>query len=141
MIFIEEIFKSFWYLERDSNSHDRSRGILSPLCLPFHHPGLCISILGNYISCLFFIKDTGTVYPTRFASGVSLRRSTISPSQAYSLSIIVKKIETQDRLWCKSSYNFLYWPWKFSTKIRMFDAYSNLPWRKNKAYFFIFSIN
>ncbi len=30
-----------WYPEPDLNRHGRNdRGILSPLCLPFHHPGL-----------------------------------------------------------------------------------------------------
>ena len=29
-----------WYPEPDLNRHGRNdRGILSPLCLPFHHPG------------------------------------------------------------------------------------------------------
>ena len=31
--------RSPWYPRRDSNPHGRSLGILSPLCLPFHHAG------------------------------------------------------------------------------------------------------
>ncbi len=35
-----------WYPEPDSNRHGRNdRGILSPLCLPFHHPGILVPFI------------------------------------------------------------------------------------------------
>ncbi|CUV65699.1 Serine type site-specific recombinase (fragment) [Sulfurovum sp. enrichment culture clone C5] len=37
---IAPLFCFLWCPELDLNQHDcNSRGILSPLCLPFHHPG------------------------------------------------------------------------------------------------------
>ena len=44
--------KLWWYPEPDLNRHGHNdRGILSPLCLPFHHPGTGIlsqKDFGNY---------------------------------------------------------------------------------------------
>ena len=35
------VLNIWWYPEPDLNRHGHNdRGILSPLCLPFHHPGL-----------------------------------------------------------------------------------------------------
>lgn len=39
---LKKLSCTLWYPERDSNPHDRSQGILSPPCIPFHHPGLVV---------------------------------------------------------------------------------------------------
>ncbi len=45
------ILKQQWCPEPDLNRHGRNvRGILSPLCLPFHHPGI------NKTDCLCLKK-------------------------------------------------------------------------------------
>ena len=48
--------KRWWYPEPDLNRHGRNdRGILSPLCLPFHHPGF----IGHHYYFISFFYGAG----------------------------------------------------------------------------------
>ena len=53
-----------WYPEPDLNRHGRNdRGILSPLCLPFHHPGLK-NRYHIYLNVMFFMERANGFEPS-----------------------------------------------------------------------------
>jgi hypothetical protein len=51
----------FQYPERDLNPHNRNgHRILSPACLPFHHPGVYKS--GRYLILILFYKELHSIF-------------------------------------------------------------------------------